>query len=39
MGYLKEAPAVHYNCQLLVFLFYIDIRNGIAAAGEPITLE
>ena len=37
MGDFKEA--VYLNFPLLVFSLYMNIKKGIAAAGEPIHLE
>ena len=39
MGYLKGAPAVHFNFPLLSFHLLTTFKTGIAAAGEPIPLE
>ena len=39
MGDFKEVPVVYSNFPLLVFSVYMNIRNGIAAAAEPISLE
>ena len=39
MGDLKGATAVHLNFPLQSFSLYITFKSGIAAAGEPISLE
>ena len=39
MGDLEGAPAVHFNLPLLSFYLYTTFKTGIAAAGEPISLE
>ena len=36
---LKGAPAVHFNFPLQSFSLYFTFKNGIAASGEPISLE
>ena len=38
MGDFKEAPAVHINFSLYVFVLNMGIINGFVVTGEPIPL-